>query len=562
MVELYFDYVHSEKSGAIRTCTKFRQIRHFSSSSDPAAVNPRTQTRIISDSPSLFKPMNTREIISTVKYLSSTKRTFLLSELRTYLTGDVPLTELYRTLTPHLHRLDLAATEVDDDYEISRTEKPSEYMLNADENKRIDAFLAARHLPAALERAIEQYITKKVGKSWDDPVILERLRRAIVAQKDDYWKPSQRQRLQYTKGYRVLSYLAYHFPVYFMQTGHLLAMLARDGLLKKTMTVLDAGTGPGVVPLAIAEFYSRLDDATATVYSVERSEEHIEAFMYLRDHCTKKDANASIKPPIRADITTFDPAQIPQQVDLLVFSNVLNELIDASLEQRADLVMRFAERLSPDGTILIVEPAEEVTSMQLRILSLALKKRGLTIHSPCSFIWGTNCTPDRCWSFVTAPSIKPIHLMGTLAACEEPFRYVNTDIKYSYVVLRKDGKTREAYHVPAGSRVLRLSQIHRHVGKRVNLIAAKMSENLGDAKTLMFKICDGSAEKPAYAVVPSYHITMDNKEIVSAPYGSILELQNVLVRHNPKHDAYNVLVTRDTRVAFPKLGDYYKKANI
>jgi SAM-dependent methyltransferase len=492
--------------------------------------------------------MNTREIVSTATYLASTKPAFLLSELCTYLTGDVPVTELYRSLSPHLHRLGLAATEVDGDYKISRIQKPAVYLLNTDERKRIDAFFAAGKIPAILERAIEEYITKKVGKMWDDPVILERLRRAVVAQKDDYWKPSQRRRLQYTKGYRVLSYLAYHFPVYFMQTGHLLAMLARDGLLKKTMTVLDAGTGPGVVPLAIAEFYSRLDDATATVYSVERSEEHIEAFMFLREQCTHKGATASIKPPIRADITTFDPAQIPQQVDLLVFSNVLNELIDLSLEQRADLVMRFAERLSPDGSILIVEPAEEATSTQMRMLSLTLKKRGLSLHSPCSFVWGTNCTPDRCWSFVTAPSIMPTRLMETLAACNEPFRYVNTDIKYSYVVLRKDGKTKEKYRVPSGSQVLRLSQIHRHVDKRVNIIAAKMSEELGNAKTHMFRLCDGSAEKPVYAVAPSYHITIGNEGIVSAPYGSILELDNVLVRYNPKHDAYNVLVNRKTRI--------------
>jgi len=43
-----------------------------------------------------------------------------------------------------------------------------------------------------------------------------------------------------------------------MQTEYLLMMLARDGLLKKSMNILDIGTGPGVVPLAIADFYSRL----------------------------------------------------------------------------------------------------------------------------------------------------------------------------------------------------------------------------------------------------------------------------------------------------------------
>ena len=149
------------------------------------------------------------------------------------------------------------------------------YLPGPDEEKRFSAFITARVLPPALERAVEEYITKKVGKDWHDPVILDRLRKAIVAQKDDYWKPVQKRSLQYTKAYSVLGYLAYHFPVYFIQTEHLLAMLARDGLLKKSMTILDIGTGPGVVPLAIADFWSRLDGAKADVYSLERSEEHI-----------------------------------------------------------------------------------------------------------------------------------------------------------------------------------------------------------------------------------------------------------------------------------------------
>jgi SAM-dependent methyltransferase len=425
------------------------------------------------------------------------------------------------------------------------------YLLSPEEEKRLSAFFATGVLPPALGLAVEQYITKKVGKDWHDPVILERLRKAIVAQKDDYWKPAEKRSLQYTKAYSVLGYLAYHFPVYFMQTEHLLAMLARDGLLKKGMTILDIGTGPGVVPLAIADFWSRLDGAKADVYSVERSEEHIEAFLYLRNLLVPKGGKVSIKPPVTADITGSNVVKIPQQIDLLVFSNVLNELNDKSPEQRADIVMHYAGRLAPGGTMLIIEPAEEATSTQLRVLSLALKKRGLTIHSPCSYIWGTNCTPDRCWSFVTAPCIRPTKIMETLAACDEPFRYVNTDIKYSYVVFRKDGKTRETYRVPVGSRVLRLSQIHRHMDKRVNLIAAKMSENLGDAKNLMFRLCDGSAETPVYAVVPSYHITSENRAILSAPYGAILELQGVLVRHNPKHNAYNVLVNRNTAISFP-----------
>jgi len=425
------------------------------------------------------------------------------------------------------------------------------YLPGPGEEKRLAAFFAARAFPPALGQAIEEYITKKVGKDWHDPVVLERLRRAIVAQKDDYWKPVEKRSLQYTKAYSVLGYLAYHFPVYFMQTEYLLAMLARDGLLKKSMTILDIGTGPGVVPLAIADFWSRLEGAKADVYSVERSEEHIEAFLYLRDRLVPKGGKVSVKPPVKADITASDPVKLPQKIDLLIFSNVLNELNDKSPEERADLVMQYAERLAPDGTILIAEPAEEAISTQMRVLSLALKKRGLSIYSPCTYIWGTNCTPDRCWSFVTEPCIRPTRIMETLAACDEPFRYVNTDIKYSYVVFRKDRKVRDTYRVPYGSRVLRLSQIHHHVDKRINLIASKMSQNLGDAKNLMFRLCDGTADTPVFAVVPTFHITPENESIVSAPYGAILELKSVLVHHNPKHNAYNVLVSRNTVITLP-----------
>jgi hypothetical protein len=499
--------------------------------------------------------MTDKQLISTIKYVAGTNPVFLLSEIVPYLEKKHPVEKLFTLITPRLDELNLVAKKVGDDYEISRRVPAVNYTMKPAELERQDAFFATRRLPPALETAIEQYIPKKVGKELTDPVILERLRRAIVAQKSDYWKPTHQRSLQYTKAYHVLGYLAYHFPVYYVQTQYLLAMLASDGLLKNSMTVLDAGTGPGVVPLAIADFYSRLDDATATVYSVERSEENIEAFMYLREQCTQKGASVSIKPPIKADLTTLDPAKIPQQIDLMIFSNVLNEISDVSLDQRADIVMKLAGRLAPDGTILIIEPAEETNSAQLRLLSLALKKRGLTIHSPCSFIWGTNCTPDRCWSFATNRNIQPTRLMGVLASGDEPFRYLNIDIKYSYVVLRKDGKVRDSYRVPTGSRVLRLSQIRRHVEKRINLIAAKMSGNLGDAKTMVFKLCDGTADTPVYAVVPAYHVTPENEAIVSAPYGTILEIESVLVRHNPKHDAYNVLVNRNTKIQKPGTAD-------
>jgi hypothetical protein len=75
-----------------------------------------------------------------------------------------------------------------------------------------------------------------------------------------------------------------------------------------------------------------------------------------------------------------------------------------------------------------------------------------------------------------------------------------------------------------------------------------MSQELGDQKTHVFKLCDGTAAKPVYAVLPSYHTTASNEAVITVPYGSIMELRNVLVRYNKAHDAYNLLINRNTLV--------------
>jgi hypothetical protein len=503
---------------------------------------PRQRFRLI---------MAAKQFLSTIKYVAGTKPVFLLSEIANYLDEPLTVGQMYMKIQPHLAELGLVIQKTGEDYTISRQMPSPPYTLNNAEEKRINAYLSLCSMPSVLETAIEQYITRKTGKEWSNPVVLERLRRAIVAQKDDYWKPTDKRSLQYTKGYSVLGYLAYHFPVYFMQARYLLAQLARDGLLKQQMTILDLGTGPGVIPLAIEDFWMCLDTAQATVFSVERSKEHIEAFAALAQTVAIPTHQVTIEPPREADITSPQDMPLPNSIDMMIFSNVLNELAGLSVAARADMVMNYAERLAPEGTLLIIEPAEEATSTGLRALALALKKRGLSIYLPCTFVWGTNCTPDRCWSFQTAPSIRPTRIMNTLAACNEPFRYVNTDIKYSYVMLRKDGKVRTSCHIPKGTKALRLSKVHLNVGKRITVVAAKMSEDLGDAETHLFRLCDGSAEKPVYAVLPAFHIMPSNRELGSAPYGAVLEIRNVLVRYNPVHDAYNLLVSRETHVILP-----------
>jgi hypothetical protein len=82
-------------------------------------------------------------------------------------------------------------------------------------------------------------------------------RAAIRAQKGEYWNQAGGRPLSYGSGYRILAYLAYQLPVSFIEFEHLLHDLAVDGLLRERMRVLDLGSGPGTVPLAITDAWGR-----------------------------------------------------------------------------------------------------------------------------------------------------------------------------------------------------------------------------------------------------------------------------------------------------------------
>jgi SAM-dependent methyltransferase len=408
------------------------------------------------------------------------------------------------------------------------------------------AFFAKPEVPDYIQRAVESYIEKKTGKAWDDPVVLDRMRNAILAQKSRYWKEKG---VSYRKAYQVLGYLAYHAPVYLVQFEHILWQVITKGLAKPHMRILDLGTGPGVVPLAVIDLLGRIGSGSAEVYAVERSEEHLETYNALVPAAAAAQGDAvRVEKPIRADIGALKAGDLPDQIDLMVFSNVLNELRHLDIDRRADLVASLAERLAPDGTIVVVEPADLANSTALRQTVRAIADRGLTIYSPCSFIRGTTCNPARCWTFEQKGDIRPTRLMERLAAEKDGYRFVNVDIKYSSALLRKDTKTQHAYRVPPGAKFAPLSHLRRHRDKKINVVAALVSGNLGDARTKVYKVCDGTPADPTYAIVPATLRGTNRDALDGLPYGDIVRFYGVLVRFNRDHGAYNLVILPGTRV--------------
>lgn len=428
-------------------------------------------------------------------------------------------------------------------------------VLSRKELRRITRFLASPALPPVIEALIREYAAEKTGKEWDDPAVLGRIRTAIRSQKESYWEQEPgRRKISYRSAYSVLGYLAYHLPVYLVQTEHLLLRLAVDGLLRRQMHVLDAGSGPGVASLGLIDFCSRLEGCQVTIHAVERSEEQIEAYRFLVNRYAALVPGIRVTRPVRADLAGLDPGDLKKPFDLIVLQNVLNELGGMDTRQRAEVAGGLAARLRDDGTLLIVEPAEEQSSVALRRTVRCLVESGLVVHSPCVSLHGTRCRNDRCWSFCREVPVQPPAFQAALAGEKEAFRFVNTDIKYSYAVLRRPGAGRaELPALPPG--FTPLGELGRSVGKDAGVAAAVVSGDLGNRTDHVFLLCDGSGTKPVYAVLPRYHVTERNRPLLSARYGEIVRFTGVLVRHNPKHDAFNLLVTKRSGVSREGSGD-------
>ena len=482
-----------------------------------------------------------------LKEFSASGDQFLFSEFAASFSPDSRFSDLLITLLPELSCLHLGWKKKGQDYIIyplpsAKILSPSEELLRG-----IEAGLMRSKVRNHLQNLIENYIGQKTGKVWNEPVILQRIRAAIMQQKGQYWKEGQPRKIGYRKGYAVLAYLAYHAPVYLTQFQYLLVMLTRDSLLPSPVRILDVGTGPGVVPLAVIDFARNVPGFRADIFALERSDQFLDAYRYLVPRYAEDMESLTIHPPLEADLRDAGSLLLPSSLDIIVMQNVINELVSESRERVAAIITTFSRLLSPGGCLLIAEPADLANSTRFRATVNAALGPALRIHSPCTCIWGGRCHADTCWSFIEQPPVQPTRLMDALSGGDEAFRFRNTDIKYSYAVLVNDLRRRHQDVMPKRTPFLPLSALPKHTGKRVNVAGSVMSGDLGNRKTHVFLFCDGSPGRPAYIILPHHAITPDNRSLLSVPYASVMELRKVLVRWNPKYQAFNLLVSRTSR---------------
>ncbi len=491
--------------------------------------------------------MQSRDPVAVLKDMAARKRRFSLAELIPHLETAVSVNDLFIIVSGELGGLGLRARRNGNDVIISRAPGQRRHPRPRPDKAHVERLPPSPALPAGLERLVEEYISMRAGREWQSPELIGHMRKAVVVQKNRFWRSGNQRRISYQDPYSVFAYLAYHFPVYFIQSGHLLAMLDEKGLLGKKIRVLDIGTGPGVFPLAAIDFADKTKRKMLDLYSIEKSGEQIKAFNYLVPTYSKDRKNIVIHSPMQADIVSFEWETAPRNLDLIVFQNVLNELRGLTIEDRARIVRHAGDLLSEQGAILLVEPADLENSTGLRKISMNLVDGGYVPLGPCMFSGKPRCDPSSCWTFEHKPAIRPTRLMEVLSGGDEGFRFSNTDIKYSFAIL---GKERRLPDAKSSLEVhgLPLSMLPRNVGRRVDVLAAVLSGDLGGRGYLVYKICDGTARKPVYAVVPKYLRSASNETLMTSHYGDMLAFHHLLVRYNPRYNAYNLLITRNSVV--------------
>ncbi|RQG99750.1 small ribosomal subunit Rsm22 family protein [Natrarchaeobius oligotrophus] len=514
---------------------------------------------------------------SNAKYLRNV-RPIDPEEICTYVEGD-PHPAVVRQLLRE-EAVDLELIERDDGT-----------FVPVDENPVPARSRPVERVPRAYERRLEELLVDRYGVDWHEGATGDLLRSTVRRFKASYL---DRRPVEYDEDVAA-GYAVYHFPGYYAAIQYVLDDLAHQGLLDRSLRVLDVGAGVGGPAIGLCEYLP--DDALLEYHAIEPSAaadvlEELLAETGRNVHTTVHRTTAEAFDPAALGGGDFDPAAPGDGFDLVLACNVLSELDDPVAVSRSML-----ETLAPDGTMLAMAPADKHTSVQLREVERELEDERIfdadaigrsdanaatgdgeaddggaetgsagdrcgrvTVYGPAVRLWPNDRPTDRCWSFDVRPDLAVPTVQQRLEeatpdddADHAPGEFVNVDVQFSYSLLRLDGARRIDLSLET-SDWAKMAEMDRHVTNRIDLVAAKLSRSLsGDATDRrdaganpLFKVSDGSEDVAHYAVLTNE--TALNRSLLEADYGEVCSFERALALWNDDEGAYNLVVDEETVV--------------
>ena len=465
---------------------------------------------------------DTDEILDNARYLRNV-RPIDPDEIHEYVSGHPHPAVVRAVLREHAFELDLR-------------ERADGTFVPVESGAIEPVFTGVERFPEVHTRRFEDLLVERLGPGWPDGDSGDRLRRRIDRLKTEYFADEDVEYDEVT----ALAYGVYHLADYYAAIQYVLDELACDGLLGHKLRVLDVGAGTGGPGLGLHDY---LPEETLVEYEAVEPSAAADVLTHMLSE-TRPSFGTTV---YRETAETFEPQGT---YDLLVFANVLSELDDP-----VSVVRRYLSHLASDGTLLALEPAEERTATRLRAVERAVADGDdrYTVYAPTVRLWPGASPSDRGWSFTRKPDIEPPAFQRRLDTGERvgtsrdvgDGTYVNADVQYAYLLLRRDG-CRAVEYEPDPKRFAKMAEMERHVTERIDLVALKLSPNLSEDGNPLFKVSDGSEAVDHYAVLT--RASALNESLSRAPYGALLRFENVLVLWNDDERAYNLVVDGETVV--------------
>lgn len=249
-------------------------------------------------------------------------------------------------------------------------------------------------------------------------------------------------------------YLAYFMPVNLAKIQALLDELPvsdQPDSADRTFNVLDLGSGPGTGALAVLDWirrHSLSQHQPTRAVAIDRSMPVLlEAERLWNAYCRSFDEKASHFSRLYLDLERVDALDeltrvCPTRFDLIIIANAMNEIYRVSRDpigHRVRLTLALLELLHPSGTLIILEPALRSTSRDLHALrDRLLEQKKCTVYSPC--LHESPCPAlirEEDWCHEERPWTPP----PLVSMIDQEVGLIKDALKFSYVMLRKDGKT-------------------------------------------------------------------------------------------------------------------------
>lgn len=249
-------------------------------------------------------------------------------------------------------------------------------------------------------------------------------------------------------------YLAYYVPVNLAKVQLLLDELhpVLPTFSSREFRVLDLGGGPGTGALGALDWcHSRSVGQPPSLHMtvVDHSPQVLKLCAEMWQAYTRQYQNQPLPPvqTIQCNLERSLPSAIREKrgehgYHLIILQNLLSELFVEGTDpvgQRTALVGELLDCLAPEGSLMLVEPASRAASRQLhQVRDNLLAEQRCSVYAPCLHDGACPalvkpddwCHEERKWE-----------TPAWIAQVDREVGLIKDALKFSYVILRKDGKT-------------------------------------------------------------------------------------------------------------------------